>query len=180
MTSDPTGLYDGPNTYAYAHNNPVIYTDPTGEFVPQLIGFGIGAGLEYLTNSCASTSDILLAGAIGAIGGGLSKAAFLRLGPKSLTRVTGKEWSHSIARKVVNRYTSGSFNKALNKRGGLNGSWRSPSPHARHDPARHVPGVDPLPIPIRALDRIPDWLKGTGAAGGIGAGIAGDSECECL
>jgi hypothetical protein len=152
--------------------------DPTGEFIPQLVGFGIGAGLEYLTNSCASVSDILFAGALGAVGGGISKAYFLRLGPRSLTRETGLEWSHSLSRKTVNRYTSGGLNKALNRRGGLNGSWRTPESHARHDTHRHVRGVEPMRPSLRALDRVPDWLKGTGLAGIAGAGIAGGN-CGC-
>jgi len=172
------GSVTGQTIYAYAEGNPVSYTDPTGEFVPQLIGFAIGAGLEYLTNPCASATDILLAGGLGAIGGGLSKAAFLRLGARSLTRETGLEWSHSIAKRTVNRYTSGGLNKVLNQRGGLNGSWRTPASHARHDASRYVPGVDPMPLPLRALDRIPDWLKGTGVGKGAGAAIAG-GDCEC-
>jgi RHS repeat-associated protein len=178
IQSDPIGLAGGINTYAYAANNPLIYTDPTGEIVPQVLGFALGAGLEALTNPCASAGDILLAGAFGAVGGGLSKAAFLSLGAKSLTRETGKEWSHSIARKVVDKYTSGAVNKFLNQRGGLNGSWRSPASHARHDPSRHVAGVDPMPLPLRVLDRVPDWLKGTAAGAGAGAGIAG-GRCGC-
>ena len=177
-TSDPIGLLGGINMYAYVEGNPVGYIDPTGEFIPQALGFAFGAGLEYLTNPCAKPSDIFLAGVIGALGGGISKTAFLRYGPKSLTRETGKEWSHSISRKTVNRNTSGSLNRALNRRGGLNGSWRSPQSHAAHDPSRHVAGVDPLPLPMRVIDRIPDWLKGTALGGGVGAGMAG-GDCGC-
>jgi RHS repeat-associated protein len=178
ISADPIGVEGGDNAFAYAAGNSVSNTDPTGEFVPQLIGFGIGAGLEYLTNPCASATDIMLAGGLGALGGGLSKAAFLRVGPRSLTRETGLEWSHSIARSSVNRHTSGGVNRVLNQRGGLNGSWRTPASHARHDASRHVPGVDPMPLPLRALDRIPDWLKGTGLGGGVGAAVAGGN-CEC-
>ncbi|ODS24339.1 hypothetical protein AB835_04020 [Candidatus Endobugula sertula] len=179
--SDTLGLFDGPNTYAYAHQNPLIYTDPAGEFVPQLIGFAIGAGLEYLTNPCASATDLLLAGGLGALGGGLSKAAFLRYGPRSLTRVHGKVWSHSISRKAVNRYTRGGLNKALNKRGGLNGSWVNPRRHHLHDKAATIRGGGrKLPLPLRAADRIPDWLKGTAASGAADSAAAGSSsECDC-
>ena len=150
--------------------------------MPQVIGFAIGAGLEYLTNPCATTGDVVLAGAFGAVGGGLSKAALLRFGPRSLTRVTGKEWSHSFSRNVVNRFTSGPLNRALNRRGGLNGSWTSPVRHYRHDVERWPVGWrdfgDRLPAPARLVDRVPDWFKGTAAAGGIGATVAG-SNCAC-
>ncbi len=181
IQSDPLGLYDGPNTYSYAHGNPIVYSDPTGEFVPQLIGFGIGAGLEYLTNPCATLTDLLVAGAIGTVGGGLSKAAFLRFGPKSLTREHGKVWSHSISRKAVNKYTDGAVNKVLNRRGGYNGSWVNPRRHHLHDQAATIKGGGrKLPLPLRGADRIPDWLKGAAASGAAGAAIAGsDSECGC-
>jgi len=167
----------------YVNGNPLIYTDPTGEFIPQLIGAVIGIGLEYLTNPCASASDLLLAGALGAVGGGLSKAVFLRHGAKSLTRETGKEWSHSIGRKALKRHTRGRLNKSLNKRGGLNGSWTSPKRHYKHDPSRFPKGWkdfgDRLPAPLRGLDRVPDWMKGSIGSGAAGAGIAGSDDCEC-
>ncbi|HRD56269.1 MAG TPA: RHS repeat-associated core domain-containing protein, partial [Parachlamydiaceae bacterium] len=28
LTTDPLGFADGPNLYAYVHNNPLIYVDP--------------------------------------------------------------------------------------------------------------------------------------------------------
>lgn len=164
------------------YQNPLSNTDPTGEFVPQFVGFLIGAGLEYFTNPCATFSDIVFAGAFGAVGGGISKAVFLRFGPRSLSRITGKEWSHSISRSTVNRYTRGRVNQFLNRRGGINGSWVDPKRHYRHDPARFPKGYQDfgrrLPAPIRAADRAPDWLKGSAASGAAGSAIVG-SDCEC-
>ena len=42
LESDPIGLAGGLNTYSYALGNPVSYVDPTGQFVPQIIGGLIG------------------------------------------------------------------------------------------------------------------------------------------
>ncbi len=184
VQSDPIGLLGGINTYAYVEGNPVNWTDPTGEFVPQLAGAAIGVGLEYLTNPCATASDLILAGAVGAVGGGIGKAVLLRHGPRSLTRETGKEWSHALAEKWVNKHTSGALRRALNRRGGLNGSWVSPARHYRHDPRRWPIGWDQfgerLTKPLLIADRIPDWLKGSAASGAVGAFIAGAGrDCGC-
>jgi hypothetical protein len=48
------------------------------------------AGLEALTNPCASAGDILLAGALGTVGGGLSKVAFFKSWRKIVDARDGK------------------------------------------------------------------------------------------
>lgn len=56
VEADPFGLVDGPSVYGYAAQNPQRYTDPTGEFVPILIGIAIGfaidAGVSYIEENC--------------------------------------------------------------------------------------------------------------------------------
>ena len=45
ISPDPLGYVDGPNTYAYAKNNPLTWHDPEGEFAHILLGAGVGAAL---------------------------------------------------------------------------------------------------------------------------------------
>ena len=68
------------NRYSYCLNNPLKYTDPSGEFWHIIIGAAIGGTLNWVTHGCQFTKEGLgyfvvgnLAGALGAgVGGGLS------------------------------------------------------------------------------------------------------------
>jgi hypothetical protein len=70
------------NRYSYARNNPMIYTDPDGEFIHLIIGAAIGGIMNWATHGFQFNAKGLgyfgvgaLAGALGAgVGAGISSA----------------------------------------------------------------------------------------------------------
>jgi RHS repeat-associated protein len=76
------------NPYAYALNNPVQYTDPSGNIVPlllvPLIGFGLGAGIDLAIQlyrsggrwECVDWGEVVIAGGAGAVAGLVAFYAF--------------------------------------------------------------------------------------------------------
>nr|WP_221435295.1 RHS repeat-associated core domain-containing protein [Thalassotalea piscium] len=76
LQTDPIGYDDGMNMYAYVGNDPVNATDPTGKFL--VPGFLIGAGIELIAQAATGNfdaSDVLIAGAVGAVTGGFAGKA---------------------------------------------------------------------------------------------------------
>jgi RHS repeat-associated protein len=79
IQADPLGLAGGDlSLYALRKNNPLSFTDPTGEAPWILIGAGVGALYEAIKKArdpCSSWGDIGLAALGGAVSGGIAAAA---------------------------------------------------------------------------------------------------------
>lgn len=57
LQADPLGLVDGASVYGYAGQNPARWTDPTGEFIPVVVGLLVGLLLDYALDVIAEKCD---------------------------------------------------------------------------------------------------------------------------
>lgn len=107
------GNYDDPlslNRYTYCHNNPIMYTDPSGHFIVAalltgLMGAAIGAGLEIISQKSIHKKEkidwraVLYEGVVGGIsaciGGVMGGFA------KTVGKVVVKTTVKSVAKKAV-------------------------------------------------------------------------------
>ena len=201
ISEDPLGVDGAANAYAFVHNNPVNLLDPLGlevgfwEGLIPVWGSGKQAYEDFscgrwgwgIANTALAISDVFL---VKAIATGIAKGVFksgLRMGMSRTNPAfpRGVEWverSHWIPDRspLPSAITDAGWNQKL--------MWGTD--HALADPHRYRflkkawKADNPMPGRLtQQWNRIPDGVKGAGAAGAYGAGRAANAsrkaDCGC-
>lgn len=90
LTPDPEGFVDGPNHYAYVHNNPMIYVDPYGLWTQIVHEFSQGVSRGAVDDTTWGASEVALG----------------EYKPKSMVGTAGY-WAGTGASLIANCYTGG-------------------------------------------------------------------------
>jgi RHS repeat-associated protein len=125
LSTDPYiqdgGNWQNYNRYAYCWNNPLMFTDPSGEFIHLIIGGAIGgitnwiaSGAKFDKKGCYAFNIGTLAGALGAgVGSGISSALPAAAGASGAVGASGGFaagfWGTSAATTAASGFVSGAL-----------------------------------------------------------------------
>ncbi|WP_025124108.1 RHS repeat-associated core domain-containing protein [Myroides odoratimimus] len=149
------------NRYGYVLNNPLLYTDPSGEIIPILIGIGVGIVMNGIMNSVNKVPFFYGAGKAGVMGG-ISGAIAFGIG-SLVTNSIVQAGLHGVTSGAMSEIQGGKFITGLAS--GIVSSLISS-------------GVEKLGKPTSNIKLNKQQLKATmlvagGVSGGISSSIAG-------
>ena len=196
---DPLGLIDGPGVYGYALQSPMVWTDPTGEFVAApwaiLGGIAIGAGLDFLWQmyrnggdiDCVNWAEVGLAGAVGAFGGAWGhawKAGAAKWRPRGGPAQAAFRELHGLGKDYIAHHAifSAGGQALRNVPGFQHGWWNFRGVQLEIHKGVHRYKTVPYLNPFRRwLYATPAWLLGAQGSAwlGTGAQFALGERCGC-
>ena len=119
IQADPLGLVPGPGVYDYAYQNPMYWTDPTGECpwcaaaAVAVAGVALGYALDWLAgylesmvdeNGCNICEPLFGSSVLSAAAGASAADGSFMMGPKPFTTPEsspGSSIQSSVSRKVI-------------------------------------------------------------------------------